>query len=151
MKYISDIYTAKCYHWLMFLKYNSLGFLNTASLDIPPHKVKQDNSEKAINCYHEINDQIISEFGVEESFLAQKDKEIDIAMLKLEFVVNGNRMKRTMWKIKEMDIQTPEQHNNSQMELSEEIRIVSNNIGVGMINIKDYTVHQYLNSKKATK
>ena len=148
-RYIDDIYSAKCYHWLMFLKHNNLGFLNTKSLNIAPHKVDQDNSEKAVDCYHDINDQVINEFGIEESFLVQKDKEQDIAMLKLDFIINGNKMKRTEWKIRESELETPEQHNKTQMELSKEIAIISKHIGVGIIDIKEYSIHQYLTAKKS--
>jgi len=149
MKYINDIYTNKCFHWLMFLKYNNLGFLNTNSLSVPPHKVKHDESYNAVETYHDINDQVIQEFGIEESFLVQKDKEQDIAMLKLDFVINGNKQKRTQWRIKEAEIQTPEQHNQTQLELSKEIAIISKSIGSGIIDIKDYTIHQYLTAKKS--
>ena len=52
-KYITDIYSAPAYHWLMFLKYNDLGFLKKESLNIPPHKTIKDNSQDAIDCYIE--------------------------------------------------------------------------------------------------
>tara|TARA_R110001592_G_scaffold291203_1_gene560565 strand:+ start:78 stop:542 length:465 start_codon:yes stop_codon:yes gene_type:complete len=148
-KYITDIYSDKIYHWLMFLKYNNLSFLKKESLNIPPHKVEHDNSEECVNTYHEINDQIIQEFGIEESFLAQKSKEMDIAMLKLDFIINGNKQKRTEWRIKEAEMVNPEEHNKNQTELSKEVAIVSRNIGVGMIDIKKYTIHQYMNSKNS--
>ena len=148
MKYINDIYTDQGFSLAsMFLKHNNLGFLRKESLNLPPHKVEQDESEKAINAYHDINDQIIQEFGVNESFLAHKDKQKDIALLKLGFIINGNKMKRTEWRIKELEIQTPEEHNKHQSDLSKEILIVSKNIGVGMIDIKQYTIHQYLTAK----
>jgi hypothetical protein len=133
----------------MFLKYNNLGFFNKKSINIAPHNVLQDDSITAVNCYHEINDQVINEFGIEESFLVQKDKEQDIAMLKLEFIINGNKMKRTEWRIKEAEIETPEQHNNKQMELSKELAIISKGIGVGIIDIKQYSIFQYLTAKKS--
>jgi len=148
-QFINDIYSAPAYHWLMFLKHNNLGFLNKKSINIAPHKVDSDNTEKAVDCYHEINNQIINEFGIEESFLAQKDKEQDIALLKLDFIINGNKMKRTEWRIKEAEIETPEQHNNTQMELSKEIALISKGIGVGIIDIKDYSIFQYLTAKKS--
>ena len=147
MKYINDIYSAKVFHWLMFLKNNNLGFLRSDSINKPPHKIDQDDSIEAVNAYHEINDQVIQSFGIEESFLAQKNKEQDIAMLKLDFIINGGKQKRTMWRIKELEIQTPEEHNKAKHDIENEIRIVSQNIGVGIINIKEYSIHQYLLAK----
>lgn len=149
MKYITDIYTNKAFHWLQFLKHNNLGFLRLDSLNMPPHRVKQDDSIEAVDCYHDINDQVINEFGIEESFISQQDKKQDIALLKLDFIINGNKMKRTEWRIKELDIKTPEEHNKDQIELSDEIRIVSKNIGTGIIDIKDYSIFQYLTAKKS--
>jgi hypothetical protein len=102
-----------------------------------------------VDCYHDINDQVIQEFGIEESFIAQQDKKQDIALLKLDFIINGNKMKRTEWRIKELDIKPPEEHNKDQSELSDEIRIVSKNIGTGIIDIKDYSIFQYLTAKKS--
>ena len=46
---------------------------------------------------------------------------MDIALLKLGFIINGNKMKRTEWRIKELEIQTPEEHNKHQSDLSKEI------------------------------
>ena len=147
--YIDDIYTAKIYHWLLFLRNNNLGFLTKKSINIAPHKVKQDDSFEAVDAYHEINDQVISSFGIEESFLAQKKKEEEIAILKLDYIINGKKQKRTQWKIKELDLQSPEEYNNVQYDIEKEIEIVSKSIGVGIINIKDYTIHQYLIAKKS--
>jgi hypothetical protein len=148
-KYITDIYTNKAFHWLQFLKHNNLGFLRLDALNRPPHKVEQDNSEDAIECYYDINDQVIQEFGVDESFEEQQNKKQEIAILKLDFIINGNKMKRTEWKIKELEIKTPEEHNKDQSDLSNEIRIVSMNIGSGIIDIKDYSIFQYLTAKKS--
>ena len=117
MKYIDDIYTAKAFHWLQFIQHNNLGFFSVKSLNKPPHEVDQDNSEKAFEAYHNINNQIIKEFGLNESFLElQKQKEA-IAMLQLDFVISGNKMKRTEYRIKELEIQTPEDHNKDQNSL----------------------------------
>ena len=148
-KYITDIYSDKIYHWLMFLKYNNLSFLKKESLNIPPHKVRYDNSSECIEAYHEINDQIIQEFGMEESFLADKSKKEDIAKLKLSFIINGNKSKRTEWRIKEAEINSPDDHNKKQTELSKEIAIISKGIGVGIIDIKEYSIFQYLTGKKS--
>jgi len=147
MEYIDDIYTDKAFHWLQFLKHNNLGFLQKSSLNVAPHKVEYDESKEAIEAYHDINDQIIKEFGIVESFLAHKEKQKDIALLKLNFLIDGNKMKRTEWKIREREIQTPEEHNKNQSDLSKEILIVSRNIGLGMIDIKQFTIHQYLTAK----
>jgi len=148
MKYINDIYSAKVFHWLQFLKYNNLGFLSLNSLNVPPHKVKSDNSLEGIDSYHEINDQIINEFGIEESFLTLKQQEQDIAILKLDFIINGKRSKRTEWRIKEAEMATPEQHNNIQLDISKEVSDISRALKIGIIDIKEYTIFQYLTAKK---
>ena len=148
MKYINDIYSAKVFHWLQFLKYNNLGFLSLNSLNVPPHKVESDNSLEGIDSYHEINDQIINEFGIEESFLTLKQQEQDIAILKLDFIIEGNRSKRTEWRIKEAEIETPEQHNNIQLDIAKEVSDISRALKVGIIDIKEYTIFQYLTAKK---
>jgi hypothetical protein len=148
MKYINDIYTNKAFHWLQFLRYNNLGFLNTCSLNAPPHKVKEDNTPEAIEAYHDINEQIIREFGIEESFLALKDKEQDIAILKLDFIIKGNKQKRTQWRIKELELQSPEEHNNIQLDISKEVSDISKNLRIGIIDIKEYSIFQYLTAKK---
>jgi hypothetical protein len=151
MKYINDIYSAKVFHWLMFLKNNNLGFLRSDSINKPPHKIEQDDSIEAVNAYHEINDQVIQSFGIEESFLAQKNKEQDIAMLKLDFIINGGRQKRTMWRIKELEIQTPEEHNKIKYDIENEIGLISRALNMPPIDIKKFTVHQYLISKNSLK
>jgi len=148
MKYINDIYSAKVFHWLQFLKYNNLGFLSLNSLNVPPHKVESDNSLEGIDSYHEINDQIINEFGIEESFLTLKQQEQDIAILKLDFIINGKRSKRTEWRIKEAEMATPEQHNNIQLDISKEVSDISRALKIGIIDIKEYTIFQYLTAKK---
>ena len=149
--YIDDIYSAKVYHWLMFLKLNNLGFLRSESLNIPPHKVKQDDTNESIEAYQNINDQVISIFGIDESFLAQQDKKQDVALLKLDFIINGNKMKRTEWRLKEAEMATPEQHKKIQNEMEREIDIISRHLKTGIINIKDYTIYQYLIAKNSLK
>lgn len=148
MKYINDIYSAKVFHWLQFLKYNNLGFLHLKALNTPPHKVEPDNSLEGIESYHEINEQIIKEFGIEESFLTLKQQEQDIAILKLDFIIDGNRSKRTEWRIKEAEIETPEQHSNIQLDIAKEVSDISRALKVGIIDIKEYTIFQYLTAKK---
>lgn len=146
--YITDIYTNKIFHWVMFLKHNNLGFLRLDSLNIPPHKVEQDDTEESLEAYYEINDQIIEEFGIDETFTDRQKKKEDIAMLKLDFIISGNKMKRTQWRLKELEMETPDEHSKGQNELSKEIAIVSRNIGTGIIDIKDYSIFQYLTAKK---
>lgn len=148
-KYINDIYSDKAFHWLQFMRHNNFGMLKKESLNKPPHEVKQDNSEQAFESYHNINDQIIKEFGINESFIElQKKKEV-IAMLQLDFIISGNKMKRTEYRIKEAEIQSPEEHNKDQQSLSKEVKSVSMNIGTGIIDIKQYTIFQYLTAKNA--
>ena len=147
--YIQDIYSDKAYHWLMFLKHNKLGFLRSDSIKLPPSKVEQDDSEDAIAAYENVNDQIIEEFGMNESFLAKKEVQKDIALLKLDYIINGNKMKRTEWKIREAQIDS-ETKESVDMSLSKEIALVSKNLGVGIIDIKDYSIFQYLTAKNHT-
>ena len=146
--YIQDIYSDKAYHWLMFLKHNKLGFLRSDSIKLPPSKVEQDDSEDAIAAYENVNDQIIEEFGMNESFLAQKEIQKDIALLKLDYVMNGNKMKRTEWKIKEAQVEG-EREQSVEMSLTKEIGMVSKNLGVGIIDIKEYSIFQYLTAKNS--
>lgn len=147
--YIADIYSNKIFHWMMFIKYNNLGFLRLESLNLQPHKVEQDNSEDAKEAYHNINDQVIQEFGIEESFIDNQRKKEDIALLKLNFIISGKKSLRTAWRIKELDLIPIKEGDDIQMDLSEEIMRVSKNIGVPPINIKEFTIHQYLMSKKS--
>jgi len=147
MKYISDIYTDKIYHWVMFLETGNLGLLRKEALNISPYKVEEDKSIEAVKYYEEINDQIIKVFGLSESFLAQKEKEQEIALLKLDFIINGDKMKRTFWRIKEKEIEKPDE--SKKTDLTKEIEYVSKNAGNGIINIKEYTIHQYLVAKNA--
>ena len=147
--YITDIYTNKIFHWVMFLKHNNLGFLRLDSLNIPPHKVDQDNSGEAIEAYHNINDQVIKEFGIEESFTDKQNKEEYIALLKLDFIISGKKSLRTSWRIRELDLIPVKEGSVPQMEMSEEIRIVSKNLGIPPINIKEFTIHQYLMSNRS--
>ena len=150
-QYIKDIYSSPVYHWLFFLKLNNLGFLNTDAINNPPHKVEQDNTIEALDAYYDINDQVINAFGIEESFIAQKDKEIDIAKLKLDFVINGNKQKRTEWRLKELEMKTPEEYNKIQYNIEKEIGLISKVLKIPPINIKEYTIHQYLISKNSLK
>ena len=149
MKYINDIYSAKAFHWLQFLKNNNLGFFSVESLNRPPHEIEQDNTDDAFEAYHNINDQIIKEFGIKESFLEMQKKKEAIAILMLDFVLSGNKQKRTEWRLKQQDMQTPEEHNQDQYSLSKEVKAVSMNIGTGIIDIKQYSIFQYLTAKNS--
>ena len=151
MKYINDIYSAKVFHWLQFLKYNNLGFLHLKALNTPPHKVEPDETDEAIEAYQNINDQVISVFGIEESFLEQQKKKKEIALLKLDFIINGNRSKRTEWRIIEAEMQKPEHLDKMKNEMENEIQVISKSLGSGIIDIKKYTIYQYLIAKNALK
>ena len=148
-KYITDIYSDKIYHWLMFMKHNNLGFFSLDSLNKPPHEVKVKDEKKAFETYHKINNQIIKEFGLNESFLENQKQKESIAMLQLDFIISGNKSKRTEWRIKEAEMQTPEKDNQDQSSLSKEVKAVSMNIGSGIIDIKDYSIFQYLTAKNS--
>jgi len=149
--YIEDVYSAKVFHWLMFLKFNNLGFLRSDALTLPVHKITHDNTIEAVETYENINDQIINVFGIEESFLVQQKQKIDIAILKLDFIINGKRSKRTEWRIKEAEMATPEQNEAIQYEMEREIEIISKSLGNGIINPKEYTIYQYLIAKNSLK
>jgi hypothetical protein len=82
---------------------------------------------------------------MEESFLAHKKIQQDIALLKLDFIINGNKMKRTQWRIKELEIKPTDEVED--ISLSKEISIVSKNLGVGIIDIKNYSIFQYLTAR----
>ena len=151
-EYIQDIYSDKAYKWLMFIKHNNLGFLRKDSLLISHNKVEQDQSEEALDSYQEVNDQIIGEFGFQESFMAQKELQQDIAFLKLDYIINDNKMKRTEWRIKEAQLNSEkeQQDQGEDMSLSKEVAIVSQILGVGIIDIKDYSIFQYLTAKNSS-
>ena len=147
--YIDDIYTNKAFHWLQFLKTNNLGFLRLEALNTPVNKVVQDDSQDVIDCYYNINDQIINTFGIDESFWGQKLKEQEIAILKLDYIICGDKRKRTEWRIKELQNQKPEDNKELKYELEREIEAISKTLGSGIINIKDYTIHQYIIAKNS--
>ena len=146
-KYINDIFSDKAYHWLMFLKHNNLGFLRLSSLKVAPKKVELDVALEALEAFHEIDDQIIEEFGMDYKFLEQKVIQEEIAMLKLDFIINGKKFNRTAWKIKESSIHVGEEV--PPLQLTREISIISKNIGTGIIDIKEYTIFQYLTAKSS--
>jgi hypothetical protein len=143
--FIDDIYTAPIYHWLMFLRYNNLSFMLKDSINKIPSKLEPTFSPKSVTAYHNINDQIISEFGFNESFLAHKETEKEIALLKLDYIINGNKLNRTLWRLKEEGIRKPD--NQEINDFNKEILAVSKNINLGMIDIKKFTIHQYLTAK----
>ena len=147
--YIADIYSDKIYHWVMFMKYNNFGFLRRDSLSKPPSKVEHDQSKEAIEAYEYINDQITEDFGIAESFLTQKKLQKDVAILKLDFIISGNKMKRTEYRIKEIELSSLSEDKNQDeaMSLSKELSIVSKNLGAGIIDIKEYSIFQYLTAK----
>jgi len=150
-KYINDIYSAPAYHWLMFMKYNSLGFFACDSINISPKKVDKDIKEEDIgdllDAYHEINDQIIEEFGLNKSFDEQMNMKQDIALLKLRFIISEQAQRRTEYRIKESEMTTPVQSDKDKMTLSKELLLVSKQLGVGIIDIKNYSIFSYLTAK----
>lgn len=148
MKYINDIYTDKAYHWLFFLKENNLSFLRLDALKIPASELEQDGSDKAMEAYHNINDQIIQSFGIEKSFLIKQELKRDIAKLKLRFIIKEDKSKRTEYRIREAELDPVSETKVNDSDLSDEISLVSKNLGIAPINIKEYTIHQYLMARK---
>ena len=136
---------------MMFIKYNNLAFLRLDALGIPPDKIGIDDSEEATECYFNINDQIISIFGMDESFEEQQAKKEVIARLKLKFIINGNKSLRTEWKIKELDIESNDNQTKILGALERELGMISQSVGNGIIDIKQYSIHQYLVAKNTLK
>jgi hypothetical protein len=147
MKYITDIYSDKAFHWLQFIKHNNLGFLRLDALSMPPYKVDQDNSEDSRECYCDINDQIIAIFGMDESFEEQQNKKEEVAKMKLDFIINGDKSLRTAWRIKELDIESTHNQTSVLGSLERDLAVVSRSVGSGIIDIKKYSIHQYLVAK----
>ena len=97
-KYIEDIYEDKAYHWLMFFKTKNGFYLQKKAIT----GKGEDNSPEAFECYCKINDQIVEEFGTDESFATYIENEEKIAMLKLDFIINKDGFKQTLYEIEEM-------------------------------------------------
>ena len=133
------------------MKYNNLGFFASDSINVSPKKVGKDIKEEDIgdllDAYHEINDQIIEEFGLNKSFDEQMNMKQDIALLKLRFIISEQAQRRTEYRIKESEMATPVQSDKDKMTLSKEILLVSKQLGIGVIDIKDYSIFQYLTAK----
>lgn len=151
IKYINDIYSAPAYHWLMFMKYNNLGFFASDSINVSPKKVNKDiengNIKDLLGAYHEINDQIIDEFGLNKSFDIQMNLKQEIAMLKLRFIISEQAQRRTEYRLKEVELTPTKESDKDKMTLSKEILLVSKQLGIGVIDIKDYSIFQYLTAK----
>jgi hypothetical protein len=135
----------------MFIKYNNLAFLRLDALGIPPDKVGIDDSKNGMECYCNINDQIISIFGMDESFEEQQNKKEEIAKMKLDFIINGKKSLRTSWRIKELEVVNPENKVKILGDLEKELGIISQSVGSGIIDIKQYSIHQYLVAKNTLK
>jgi len=150
MKYIDDIYTDKIYHWVMFLKHSNLGFLQKQSITKTPKKVKKDNSVEALNAYHEINDQLLNEFGVDEKYLQELETQKEIALDKLSFIIDNDKSKRTEWKIKEAQLPEKEEK-TKEYDFSKELGIISQSLGGQILDIKTTTIHQYYTAKHLLK
>ena len=72
MDYVKDIYSDAAYHWLMFLKHKSGFYLRREALNVLKGT---DNTKEAFEAYCSINDQIITEFGKDESFINHLESE----------------------------------------------------------------------------
>ena len=126
----------------MFRKHNNLGFMKSNSINKIPSKVESDPTKEAIESYHGIYDQILDEFSVDESLEKQRKFDEDIAMLKLDFIISGNKMKRTLFRLKEAE-QPKIEGSDVKYDFSKEIGLVSKSMGSGIIDIKNTTIHQY--------
>ena len=100
MDYVRDIYSDAAYHWLMFLKHKNGFYLRREALDVFEG---QDSSKEAFEAYCKINDQIISEFGKDESFINHLENEEKIALLKLDYIINNNKeLKKELLELQEL-------------------------------------------------
>jgi hypothetical protein len=148
-KYISDIYEDKAYHWLMFMKTKNGFYLRKEALKISEG---EDNSDKAFTCYCKINDQVIKDFGQDESFLKYIENEEKIAFLKLDYIINKNGFSQTLYEIEEQKKQERAGDvDEKDFDLNKEIGYISKYIGGGILNIKEITIHQYLTAKTVMK
>ena len=145
--YIDDIYSDKVYHWLQFMKTKNGFYLRKESLN---QKEGEDNSEGAFKAYCLINDQIIDCFGTDESFLKYIETEERIALLKLDFIINKKAFSQTLYEVEEMKKKENEKE-HIEYDINKEIGLISKFVGGGMINIKDFTIHQYLTAKTLMK
>ena len=143
-KYIEDIYDAKAFHWLMFMKTKNGFYLQKKAIK---GKEQEDNSTEAFECYCKINDQIIDCFGTDESFLTYIQNEEKIALLKLDYIITGNGFSQTLYEIEEAKKEDGQGADQIEYDINKEIGILSKALGGGIINIKDVTIHQYLTAK----
>lgn len=145
-KFIDDIYTDKAFHWLMFLKHKNGFYLRKESL---AKKAINDNSQEAFESYCNINDQIIENFGKDESFINHLETEEKIALLKLDFIINKNSFSQTLYEIEEVK-NKKEETQKIEYDINKEIGLISKYFG-SLINIKEVTIHQYLTAKQLLK
>jgi hypothetical protein len=149
--YVNDIYTDAAYHWLMFLKHKNGFYLRREALTV---KEGKDTSKEALKAYYDINDQIIKEFGTDESFMNHLANEEQLAMLKLEYLINKNGYYQTLYQIEQAKKEEREKAQEGKFEdydLNKEIGIISKYFGSMPVNIKEVTIHQYLTAKQTLK
>jgi hypothetical protein len=149
MTYINDIYEAPVYHWIMFIKNNNLAFLQKDAINKPVNQIGVDITEESFESYHSIRDQIISEFGTDESLDRDRELDEEIALLKLDFIISKDRFKQTMYQLKEAAKKHKEEY--KPYDFNKEIGIVSKGVGGGIIDIKKTTIHQYYIAKNNLK
>ena len=140
--YIKDIYSAPVFHWLMFQNKHDVRFIEK----LDPIQSEAE-VEELLQAYYNINDQVLSEFGINESYEAQIELKEQVALLKLEFIISEDRARRTEYKIKQLEINSSEQA-AVEMSVSAEVALVCKNANIPPINIKTTTIHQYLMMKQ---
>lgn len=151
MDYVKDIYSDAAYHWLMFLKHKNGFYLRREALNVLKGT---DSSKGAFEAYCSINDQIIAEFGKDESFINHLENEEKIALLKLDYIINNNVVSQTLYQIEELKKKEREQAAEVKFEdydLNKEIGIISKYFGSMPVDIKKVTIHQYLTAKTTLK
>ena len=151
--FIKDIYEDAAFHWLKFLETNDLWYMTKKSIKKDKEKY---NIKKAEESFHKINDSIINCFGLDESYRNMLDQDVEIALLKLQYIETGQGYYETLFQIEEakkeerkkaLDTNNDEKSYN----VNKEIGIISKEFGGGVMDIKNITIHQYLTAKQNLK
>ena len=82
--------------------------------------------------------------------MSSEEEELKIALLKLEFIITGNKIKKTQYMLKEAK-KKPKDDFDDDFDYIKELGYISKNLGGGILDIKKTTIHQYLTAKEALK
>ena len=95
MSYYDDIYEMPIYNWFKVINTGNLSFMKKDSTFKVSSKVDENKDLKAIDLWHDLNNQFMSEFGQSESALDLMEKKIDLGKLMAEYLITGNKFKLT--------------------------------------------------------